>query len=60
MRVSGVDFTLIRKYLAMAPSERLREWYNKRRLAQELRKHAPRLQTILEALIAWPYGMEAV
>lgn len=39
---SGVDLTLIRKYLAMTPTERLRAWYSAARLALELRKHAPR------------------
>jgi hypothetical protein len=40
--LSGVDLTLIRKYLAMSPTERLRAWYGAARLALELRKHAPR------------------
>ncbi|MBI2457613.1 MAG: hypothetical protein HYV46_15920 [candidate division NC10 bacterium] len=39
---SGVDLTLIRRYLAMSPTERLRAWYSAARLALELRKHAPR------------------
>ncbi len=39
---SGVDLTLIRKYLAMSPTERLRAWHSAARLALELRKHAPR------------------
>jgi hypothetical protein len=39
---SGVDLTLIRKYLAMTPTERLRAWENATRLALELKKHAPR------------------
>ena len=39
---SGVDLTLIRKYLAMTPTERLRAWKNATRLALELKKHAPR------------------
>ena len=39
---SGVDLTLIRKYLAMTPTERLRAWENAARLALELKKHAPR------------------
>jgi hypothetical protein len=39
---SGVDLTLIRKYLAMSPTERVRAWYSAARLALELRKHAPR------------------
>lgn len=39
---SGVDLTLIRKYLAMTPTERLRAWYSAARLALELRTHAPR------------------
>jgi len=39
---SGVDLTLIRKYLAMSPTERLRAWYSAARLALELKKHAPR------------------
>lgn len=39
---SGVDVTLIRKYLAMTPTERLRAWYSAARLALELQKHAPR------------------
>jgi len=39
---SGVDLTLIRKYLAMTPTERLRAWSSAARLALELRKHAPR------------------
>ncbi len=39
---SGVDLTLIRKYLAMTPTERLRAWYSAARLALELQKHAPR------------------
>lgn len=38
----GVDLTLIRKYLAMIPTERLRAWHSTARLALELRKHAPR------------------
>lgn len=38
---SGVDLTLIRQYLAMSPTERLRAWYSAARLAQELQKHAP-------------------
>jgi len=42
MSDSGVDVTLIRKYLAMTPTERLRAWYSAARLAQELQKHAPR------------------
>jgi hypothetical protein len=39
---SGVDLTLIRKNLAMTPTERLRAWYSAARLALELQKHAPR------------------
>jgi len=39
---SGVDLTLIRKYLAMSPTERVRTWYSAARLALELKKHAPR------------------
>lgn len=39
---SGVELTLIRRYLAMIPTERLRAWYGAARLALELRKHAPR------------------
>jgi hypothetical protein len=39
---SGVDLTLIRKYLAMTPTERLRAWESATRLALELKKHAPR------------------
>jgi hypothetical protein len=39
---SGVGLTLVRKYLAMTPTERLRAWYSASRLAQELQKHAPR------------------
>ena len=38
----GVDLTLIRKYLAMMPTERLRAWHSAVRLALELKKHAPR------------------
>jgi len=39
---SGVDLTLIRRYLVMSPTERLRAWYSAARLGLELRKHAPR------------------
>lgn len=39
---SGVDLTLIRRYLAMSPTERVRAWYSAARLAQELKRHAPR------------------
>ncbi len=39
---SGVDLTLIRKYMAMSPTERVRAWYSAARLGLELRKHAPR------------------
>ena len=39
---SRVDLTLIRKYLAMTPTQRLRAWYSAARLALELKKHARR------------------
>ncbi|HWT78333.1 MAG TPA: hypothetical protein VN203_00950 [Candidatus Acidoferrum sp.] len=39
---SGVDLSLVRKYLAMTPTERLRAWHSAARLALELKKHAPR------------------
>ena len=38
---SGVDLSLIRKYLDMTPTERLLAWYGAARLALELQKHAP-------------------
>jgi hypothetical protein len=38
----GVDLTLIRKYLAMTPTERLQAWESATRLALELKKHTPR------------------
>jgi hypothetical protein len=39
---SGVDRTLIRKYLKMTPTERILAHHSAARLALELRKHAPR------------------
>lgn len=40
---SGVALTLIRRYLAMTPTERLRAWHSATRLALELQRHAPGL-----------------
>lgn len=39
---SGVDRTLIRKYLKMTPTERILAHHSAARLALELKKHAPR------------------
>lgn len=39
---SGIDRTLIKKYLKMTPTERILAHHNAARLALELRKHAPR------------------
>ena len=39
---SGVDRTLIEKYLKMTPTERLLAHHSAARLALELKKHAPR------------------
>jgi len=38
---SGVDRTLIKKYLKMTPTERILAHHSAARLALELRKHAP-------------------
>lgn len=58
---SGVDLTLIRRYLAMTPTEPLRAWYNAARLALilELRNTLPDPQNVRETLVDRLPGMKA-